>query len=465
MDYKLTSQIIGLIKSLKTDEHDVFSKSGKGNPYYIEAYKIILKGIVEEKSKEQIAEDMSSLKCSLNDVKENLRDKLVEFISKAEEKNDVEQYEISEGIKAVTSLINRDQTELAIEILLKIYKKLKKTKANGTNYHLYLQYLNLVLVLQSKRYDSVTRSIPDEFEGKEVIEWLNRLAKGAVSYLAPNNLERSSEDFKSNLLFFCLVNYLKSKKYYEEVDSLFSSNGGSDIFANFTSSNDQATISTFNILRDLYKLELAVKLNYVQEVKYLLQSLENNSFYFQEKHYQTYIFLILQIYEFRLNLEIDTKQFKIFSESDNILELNAKDINLLTEKELGSVALRIEINKGLVYLLSRKFENAYEHFSSIPLTVKMDLELKYYIKLFEALAYRICHSKVDLNKFYEKLEIIKNLKYQGTEYSKEFFKFLKNNADGKNFLQGGKEFKSQYVPKSLFEKVCSSWLDLISQPN
>lgn len=465
MDYKLTSQLISLIKSLDENEQEAFSKSGKGNPHYIEAFKVMLQGIRDEKTKEQITDDLNLLNCTLNDVKENLRDKLVEFIKKAEEKNDSDQHEISEGIKAITSLIKRDQTEVAIEILLKIYKKLKKIEANGTNYHLFIQYLNLILVLQSKRYDAVTRTLPDDFERKEIIEWLNRSAKASVSYLTPGNIEEGLGNFKSNLFFFCLVDYLKSKKLYEELDSLFNTNGGSDIFASFTPTNDDTTISTFNILRDLYKLELAIKLNNANEVKYLLQSLENNSFYFQQKHYQTYIFLMLQIFEFRLNLGIDTKHFELFSEADDILDIKTKGVQLLTDKELASVSLRIEINKGLAFLLSKKFEKSYEQFSSIPLTVKMDLELKYYIKLFEAISYRICHSTVNLDKYDKDLEFIKNIKYQGSEYSKAFFKYLQNNIDGKNLLKEGGEFQKANSPVTLFEKVCQMWIDLITQPN
>jgi len=461
MDYKLTDQIISLIATLNEGEREAFIKQAKGNPNYLEVYYIIVKHLNDEDPKTQIEQDIFGLKFSINDAKENLRDKLVDHVRSEEQKTNLEQLEIIKSIDTITALIKRNQTELAIDILHKTYKKIKRITPDGTNYHLFIQYLNLVLLIQTKRYDAVTRNLPEDFESKDVIDWLNRLTKAAVSYLTPTK-EIVHEKFSSNLFFYCLVDYLRKKEFYEDLDSLFASDDGSDIFRGLDNSNDKTTIGTFKILKDLYKLDLAIKLNRFENVKYLLHSLENHSFDLKEKNYQTFIFLMIQFWEFRINVGLDTNNFEIFTNTKNILELNKGDLNLFTDKELNSVALRIEMNKGLVAIFSKKYEDAYKQFSSIPLTEKMNMELKYYIKLFEALSYRMCFTSIDLGKFDKSLEFIKNIKYVGTEYSKVFYKLLLKNSDGKNLIKEGAEFQKLHCPNNLFEKVCHAWLGLIS---
>jgi len=462
MDYKLINQIISLTKTLSKKERDAFLRSGKGKPLYIDLFKLFLKHIDSSKAKENIEIDALHLNGVLNDNKEYLLKNLIDFVNEIEKKQNPEYFEIKQNIESITALYNRGQFEIAHELISKTYKKLKKIKPNGTNYHLFLQYINQIFEIQSKRYDAVTRSFATDFNEKETLEWLNRLTKAAANYIVPSSSEKEvSSDFKSNLFFNLLNEYLYFKEEFADIESNLESLRFDAISDERANKKREETIIVFKILQDLFKLKAGIRLNDPDRIHHLLISLENSSFFLKECNYQTFIFLVMQIYEFRMEIALNTKDFQLFKDSEFIFDIKQNDLKLFSENEIEGVALRIEVNKGIVFLLTEEYERAYKHFSSIPIPNKTDLELKYYIKLYELLCYRMNIKELDLVKFDKDLAYLKNIKYTGSLYSKTFYKLIEKNADGKNLTSEGGLFLNKKKPETAFEKVSHYWLQQI----
>jgi hypothetical protein len=462
MDYKLINQILSLTKSLSLEERRVFLRSGKGKPLYIDLFKIFLKYIDSSKAKENIETDALNLDGVLNDNKEYLLKNLIDYVNIIEKKQNPEYFEIKQNIESVTALYNRGQFEIAHELINKTYKKLKKIKPNGTNYHLFLQYINQIFEIQSKRHDAVTRSLTSSFNEKEALEWLNRLTKAAANYISPSNSEKEiSSDFNSNLFFNLLNEYLFAKEEFADLELDLESLRFDAITDERINKKREETIIVFKILQDLFKLKAGIRLNDPDRIHHLLISLENSSFFFKERNYQTFIFLAMQIFEFRLEMALNTKDFKVFKDVEFIFNIKQNDLKLFSEKEIEGVALRIEVNKGIVLLLTEEYEKAYKHFSSIPMPHKIDLELKYYIKLYELLCYRMNMKELDLDKFDKDLAYLKNIKYLGSSYSKAFYKLIEKNADGKNLTNEAGTFLDKNIPETAFEKVSHYWIQQI----
>jgi len=463
MNNKLTDQILSLTKSLTGEEQIAFEKESKQNSFYIQLFRIFRKFSSKSGNSinEEIEREASGITGEFNDLKENLLKKLIEFISKIEREKNKVYFEIKNNIESVTALRNRGLYVIANEVTIKTYKKLKKIKADGTNYHLFLQYLNQVLETQRNRYDKDTKSLPVEFENKEAIEWLNRITQTAAGYLAPSQ-EPVSDDFSSNLFFHLLNEHLLLKKDYRELDKILTYSGDYHLDTllglHRNKNSDDDTLVTFRILVDLFRLQIAIRLNEPQEIGFVLDSIANHSFHFKEKNYETFIFLMLQIFDFRMNMALDTKQFSIFEKADSWLDITKRDLKLFTAKEIEGVSLRIEINKGLVYLLSEEYERSYKQFASIPIHENISLEHKYYIKLFELISYRLHHQGFQYKVFEKGLGYLATVKYNGSNYSKQFIRLLNENIDGKHLLKQGKEFLTKHSPTTTYDKVLQYWL-------
>jgi hypothetical protein len=463
MNNKLIDQIKSLTKTFSNEEVSAFRKDAKGNPLYLQLFEIFieLNSYPEEDYDKKVEKEASKIDGEFNNLKENLLKKLIEFVRKIEEEKNREYFEVKNNIEAVNALINRKQFVLANELIAKNYNKIKKIKANGTNYHFFLQYLNQVLEIQMHRYDLDTRSLPTEFENKEVIEWLNRLTQNAANYVVPSINEEASSDFRSNLFFHLLNEYLLLHNNYIELEHHLNSLGNYLFMYDEKRKSGEETLMSFRVLLDLQRLHIAIKLNNPQTINYVLTLMESHSFYYKEKNYQTFIFLMLQIFDFRINIGMDTKQFPLFEKEKDLFNISKKDLTLFTENETEGISLRIEINKGLVLLLSEEYKKAYEQFDSIPLIDTVSKENKFYIKLFGLLSYCLSHDIFNYKVYEKNLEELDKSKFKGSSYSKDFLKLLIDNPDRKNLIRLGNEFLSSHIPVSTFDKVIKHWLTQI----
>jgi hypothetical protein len=464
MNNKLTDQIISITNSLSKEEQQAFRRGAKESVLYLQLFGVFEKHCTSPGSDidKEIEREAKNIKGELNNLKENLLKKLIEFVRKTEEEKNREYFEIKNSLESVTALMNRGQFELANELIGKNYKKLKKIKTNGTNYHLFLQYLNQVLEIRTMRYDKDTQSLPTDFNSNETIEWLNRLTKNAAGYIVAST-ESVSEDFRSNLFFHLLNDYLLMKNNYRELDRNLNNSGGYHLDfilgRHRNKSSDEDTLVSFRILIDLFRLQTAIKLNDPQEIGFVLDSIENHSFHFKDKNYQVFVFLMLQVFDFRLNVALDTKQFPLFEKTNLVFDIKEKDLKLFTDKEIEGVGLRIEMNKGLILLLTEQYEKANKHFSAIPIIEGTSSEHKFYLKLFESISYCPLHPDIFQFKVYDKgLDYIENMKFRGSIYSKAFLKLLLENRDRKNLTKLGKEFSEKHYPTSTSDKVLHHWL-------
>lgn len=260
MNNKLTGQIISITNSLTKEEQQAFKKGAKESVLYLQLFRVFEKHCASPLSEieKEIEKEAKIIKGELNNLKENLLKKLMEFVRKTEEEKNKEYFEIKNNLEAVTALMHRGQFELANELIRKNYKRLKKIKTNGTNYHLFLQYLNQVLEIRTIRYDKDTQEIPTDFDNNSTIEWLNQLTKSAAGYLVPSH-EPVSSDFRSNLFFHLLNDYLLIKNNYKELDRNLNNSSGYHLDfilgQHRNKKSDEDTLASFRILADLLRLK------------------------------------------------------------------------------------------------------------------------------------------------------------------------------------------------------------------
>jgi hypothetical protein len=456
MNIKLMDQIISLILSLNKEERKSFLKSNR-DTNYMELFKIIHACVDEKDAKEKIERESKLLKGSLVDMRENLLKKLIEFIHRLDQQKHLEHYEIKNNIESVAALYERKQYELAHEIIGKTYKKLKKLKVNATNYHLFLQYLNQCFMINHQRPDIITRSLPNNFDDDDAIRWLNYMAKNAADHivLADKNI---SNKFNDNLFINLLTEYAYAKEQFRDAEELLMHFNPFSFLSRH--SKDEDTIQSFGITQGLFALKLGLKLNDSHKIEHLLHRLESNASFFEDKNYQVYLFLMLEIFDFRLNIGLDTGHFSIFQNIKMIPEIKKKDLIVFTEKEIEGTSLRIEVNKGIVFLLTENYEKAYGQFTSIPLLEKIPVELKYYIKLFEMLSYLWDNNQFKLIIYEKGLQFLENSKYKGTKFSRAFLKLLINNTDRSNLVKQSEKFLNTYSSNTSFEKVSKHWLQI-----
>jgi hypothetical protein len=457
MDYKLVNQIISLIKSLNDEERKKFLNSVKGNPQYLELFKIILKHEGADAAKEKIENDFVELNGNISDLKENLLKKLIEFVNQLNQETNKEEFEIKRNIESINALFTRKQFELAYELINKTYKKLVKTTANGTNYHLYLQFINQVFEIQSKRIDSVTRALPNEFEDAEMIRWLNNITRSAAHNITvPDNIKVSSS-FNDNLFLNLLIDYKTTQFQFEEAERLHNRTILNDFFPWNKESKDQLTSDTFKFLHDLNKIYIGLGLNDPGKIERILVSMENSANRFKEKSYETFLFLILQLYELRINLGMDTEYFELLKKGGDIYTTKKADLKIFTEREIEKANHRIEINKGLVHFFNEDYEKAFKQFDSISITSQTPLDLKYYIALYKMLAYRLSPNILNIDVFEKEIEQLTESKFKGNTYSKAFLKMISNSNESLN-SKALQQFLEKHEPKTTFDKVTKYWI-------
>jgi hypothetical protein len=466
MNKKLTEQILSLVRTMSETEINDFKNETRSNTNYRELLEIFVK---YKKSKAKGVENKidtegANLQASYNDTKENLLKKLLGFIAKIETEKDTTLNKARKLIDTSRALISRNQYDLACEKVYDNFDILNEIQINKKNYYLFLEYLDVVTEIQKGRnYDKDSRLLPNKFDNSEIIDWLNSIVQVIVSSnirLPKNDIY---SDFESNLFYNLYIDYIYKSKEYRYLDDLIEKRKTQRykniLIKEGLNSTSGFVNNVFNVLDDLKLLEIAIKLKDKNAIERHLRQIESHAQMSSKGsfNYQIYIFIAQQIFDFRLNAGFDLEELSLLSNTENLYP-KTSDFNLFTDAEIVKTALRIEINRGILLLFTARFEKAHKLFGAIKSDPVATPEMKFYLTLFEIIAYYTNFQEYK-TRYYEKLvDSAKHLRIKGNKYSTLFLKFLETNIDRRKFTENAKEFQSKHEPLNTFDKVLHYWL-------
>jgi hypothetical protein len=450
---KVTQHLNSILESFSELEIDDFKSSFKKKNEQLKLFEnyLLHQNIEDLEQQENLLKN--NLLGDFTELNQNLYDRILSFLifQKKEQNKTVQNLE--DEIKLCYELLGRRITDVAIDRINKIYKQIKEIKPNRDNYHVFMQYLNLVLEAPSFTRELDSYKFNTSFYDGEVIEWLNNICTSAI-FNATYRKSKKSENIELNPIYYFYWKYhfekeniAKYRKIKQDQFPMFSNLKNASIQPNMEISNLINLHAEFEILKSTIKLnEPSSILEIIKELEF---KLNGNSML----AYRSYIFTILELFNLRIETNIGVDNFKIIINKES-KEIDYNSLLLFSKNDIDKFSLRLAINQGVIYLLAKDYEKAYEQFSSIPLNDNLNEEYKFIIKLYSVLSDPLLKQ----NQTSKTLDLIKRSKFEKSDFMISFIKFLSKELFERQLILKGKEFLQNHKPESIFEKIAFQWL-------
>jgi hypothetical protein len=459
MHLKIQDFISALLINMSEDEKAIFLTEGRKSADYMELYRIY----IDSKNDKSLLKKLAEFKVgktaeAFNDLNSELYKKLLLFLSENDKQNEDEIKILTSIIDMVNVLIKRKLFNQASVELRRAYRILKTIEANEFNYHLYLQYLNLVLKLQKPPYKtSNAMKLQKDFEEIETISWLNRLSYYAAKHITtPENID--DVDFSKNIFFNLLGNYYLENENYEAFNDWVGENIALKMNSFFkeyeTNEKLDESIKSIKILTILEAIYSGYKLNNKEITDHHVNILKNEIFSTRDAHYQTFAFLLLHIHDIQLKMNIASN----IPIDEYYFDTPITDLKLFSENEIANIAIRLEVNKGIILLYNKDFRKAQEIFNGMDTKKIKSAELRYYMKFFELLAYlSIGYNNFQIDNFNKRIQYLIELKNKKSAYSKGLLKLIEKHELTYEIGKYIKGFQNENKALSLYDIVLENW--------
>lgn len=459
MHSKIQDFISALLISMSEDEKAIFLTERRKTADYMALYRIYL----DSKNKKSLLKNLTEFKVgktaeAFNDLNSVLYQKLLLFLAENDKKIKDEIQILEDIIAIVNTLIKRKLFKQAADELKRAYRILKKIDVNEFNYHLFLKYLNLTIVLQKPPYrTSSSLKLENDFEEIEILNWLNKISAYAGRQIA--ELEDSDgADFIENVFFNLMgIYHFEQQNYKDFIDWV-----GENIALNMKSffkefqSNKKLddTIKSIKILSILEAIYAGYKLNNKSIVDEYANILKVEVFHTRDAHYQTFAFLLLHLFDIQLKMDIDSN----IPIGENYYDTKVSDLKLFTENELENMSIRVEINKGIIHFYNKNFEKSEEIFKKIDTKKIKTAELRYYIRFYELLSsLSYGYNNFNIDNFLNSVQYLRDVKNKKSSYSKGLLNIIEKHQVTYKITNYIKDFLEKNKANTLFDSVLENW--------
>lgn len=447
-----------IIQSLSSEEKAEFLRDKKNKKYH-DLYKIY---VTNEDDFEQYSLAIEEFR-EVNDYKkgsdgysslqENLHKNLTKFVFQLYEKNEDEYIKLKRDLEIANALVNKELYLSAFEILKDCLPILKSIKQNGRNHYLFLQFIKLCWEITTNENMPIKHDL-DNFDILNYLYW-------ATNILAKNNITEQEKimnvDLGENVLLEILSLYFIQKKKYQHLINQSSKIGTPSWIPNFsldekTKNKFEGSLHSLNILVSLRKIYAAYHLKEMEVIKQEINNLISETPQWQELNYQTFIFVLIHMWELQIqmgienNSPIDLTEFK--KQKENLLHF--------TDTEIKGAAQRIELNSALIYYLNGDFIEANNIFKGIGQIENK--ELKYYTLFLEITSY-FAQTNYAEELFELTLSKLNKLKQFGSTYSNTLLDELKKNNSKLKRIKALHKWEEKSKPANKYDKMLKGWIE------
>jgi len=463
MNSKYTEYIQNIVESLTDSEQHYFIENSRKNSDYISLFKKYVFSSKHGNLENELFEIKNERTLgAFNDLQSNLYENLIDFLILKEGSINSELISIKRIIDSAQALVNRKLFDNANDLLIKSFKLLKTISPDRKSYHLFIQYINLVLEVQSLFYDKKSSNLKVDFDELEMIEWLNRICYSAANGMIAKAKNIDEINFNQNVFFRLLNEYLIEQENYDALYHITQNLHPSSFLKalpsykeNTLSKKLKSSLYSFEILMILESLYSAIKLNDKEKADRQLNNLVSEIFSFRDSNYQVFAFILLHIQDLQIKMSIENA----IPLPDNHLENQVKDLMLFTENEIENTSIRIEMNKGLIYFLNNNFSKSFKIFNSFNTSLNIRQEFKFYISIFELTSYlRLPIESFEYASVQRTIDFIKSLNFECTEYSNLILKHIKKYKHPREIFLNAIHFREENVPSTSYDKILDRWL-------
>jgi hypothetical protein len=461
MNSKYTIYLREIVKILSKDEREKFLSQGSKGTKYKELFGIYASSKTEEELEKRLNEYenekySTQSRDGFNTLQAELNSHLINFLGQNFQDYDSDVRQIQNLINSVKELIKRKLYNVAYDALIKSFNNLKKLKVEQANYHLFMQYINLVIELQQKIGGDIFSNLPTDFENIEVIEWLNNIGRSAAYGMIRMPANINSIDFTQNIFFQYLEEYFIRIENYESAKNIIDKITRIDyakLFSKETINIETKINDSLHSMKILWILEgvyCSLKLNDKTAFEVQINHLRAEMLPFRDFNFQLYAFMMQHIFDLQMKFKFDFSM----PFSPNFLKEHIHELKISTSKEIEKLPLRLEINTGIVHILNGDYNRAITIFESIPILPNMNVEHKLYIKIFELISnYNLGHISYNIVKLERQIDYLNTIKITGHKYAKAFLKLATKFTTPKELTENLPGFLEKNKPKTTFEYI------------
>jgi hypothetical protein len=458
MNTKYPSLIRQIVQSLTTEEKDKFLKDKKNKKYH-ELYKIFIENDDDFEQFDLAVEQFRKVNNytkgtdGFSSQLDSLHKNLTKFVFEIYTKNEDEYIKLKRDLEIANALVNKELYLSAFEILKDCLPILKSIKPNGQNHYLFIQFIKLCWEIATKE----NISIKHDLDNNEILKYLFWASHVIANSNISNQDKLIGNDLQNNVLLEMMALYFTEKKKYKLLVKHLQNNDTYDWIPNFsnnemTKKKYEGSLYSLNILLSLKKIYAAYNLKdstlVYEEIQYFISKADK----WQELNYQTFIFVLIHIWELQVQMGIENNypiDLAIFNkQKENLMHF--------AQLQIKGAAQRIELNSALIYYLNGDFIEANNIFKGIGQID--DNELNYYILFFEITSYfdQINYSE---NVFEITLNKIKKLKPFGSAYADQLLNLLKKNNSKLKRINAIHILEESIKPLNKYDKVLQGWVN------
>lgn len=462
MNSKYPLLIRNIVQSLTTKEKYKFLKDKKNKKYH-ELYKIYVTNEDDFEqfniAIEQFREINNYKKGSdgYSSLQENLHKNLTKFVYGLYEKKEDEYIKLKNDLEIANALINKELYLSAFEILKDCLPILKTIKQSGQNHYLYIQFIKLCWEITINE----NISIKHDLENIDILNYLN----WASYILAKSNIARQEKimnvDLEENVFLEILSLYFIQKNKFENIVNQSNRIGTYSWIPNLTIDEKtkkkyEGSLYSLNVLVSLKKIYAAYQLKEMDLVKQEINNLISESPKWQELNYQTFLFVLVHMWELQIQLGIENNYPIDLTEFNN----HKENLMLFTQLQIKGAAQRIELNSAIIYYLNGNFVEANNIFKSIGQFENK--QLNYYILFLEVTSY-FAQTNYAEEWFEITLSKLKKLKEYGSAYANELLDILNKNNSKLKRINAIYKWEENSKPVNKYDKILKGWIEKLRQ--
>lgn len=458
MNSKYPLLIRKIVQSLTAEEKAKFLEV-KTDKKYHELYKIYTENVDDiEQFDLAIAQfrELNNYKSGsdgYSSLQENLHKNLTKFVFQLYEKNEDEYIKLKKDLEIANALVNKELYLSAFEVLKACLPTLKTINSNEQNHYLFIQFIKLCWEITTNENIPIKHDL-DNFEILNYLNWAsNTLAKSNIT----GQEKIMNADLGENFFLEILSLYFIQKKKYQHLINQSNIIGTPSWIPNIsldekTKKKFEGSLHSLNVLLALRKIYAAYHLKEMNLINQEIDALISESPQWQELNYQTFIFVLIHMWELQVQMGIENNY------SIDLTEHNKQKENILhfTNAEIKGAAQRIELNSALIYYLNGNFIEANNIFKGIGQIENK--ELNYYISFLEITSY-FAQIKYAEEWFELTLSKINKLKEYGSAYSNALLDVLKKNDSKLKRIKAIHKWEEKSKPANKYDKMLKGWIE------
>jgi hypothetical protein len=426
----LSQDIFKIVQKLSVEEVNQFIEGNKnkksGDKKYLKLFEEYIKQL------DEIEIVVQPLKAkfpnTLNDLNQNLRDKLYEFlksnyVNKEDKKASIEK--LKEKILTGKALMEKNLFFLAEKEIKPAFELAKELYSNTRlNKDYFLGYvLEVYFLLSELHYKNAKNNLWNDEKDfyDSIIRPTVQTANMIYGEIFTNVNQNETKYLQENYVYHEVIKtFYREQKSYEQLNEILFTDV-QNIFKDIQEKEDSEAndfLEIPNLLWHFERLILCLKTKKYNDFEYNFHSLVSQISLLDNPNINPYLAIIIYRELYRLAFIYSSKINKPFELLNDLSKLSKKKLNLFLETEISNTALHFHINDALTKFLMKDFKGYIKKIQDPYIKQVLINYPEYYYPMTVILlfAYRINNERED----YEKIEKIES------EFDK---KFLKNAVD------------------------------------